>query len=42
MLYMQGPQDGISALKGDQPRILTGRSDAEAEAPILWLHNVKS
>ena len=22
--------------KGNQPRIFTGRTDAEAEAPILW------
>ena len=22
--------------KGDQPRIFTGRTDAEAEAPIFW------
>ena len=23
-------------LKGDQPSIFTGRTDAEAEAPIFW------
>ena len=23
-------------LKGNQPRIFMGRTDAEAEAPILW------
>ena len=23
-------------LKGDQPRIFTGRNDAEAEAPVFW------
>ena len=28
--------------KGYQPRILIGRTDAEAEAPILWLPDVKS
>ena len=28
--------------KGNQPRIFTGRTDAEAEAPILWLLNGKS
>ena len=28
--------------KGNQPWIFTGRSDAEAEAPILWLPDVKS
>ena len=28
--------------KGNQPWILTGRTDAEAEAPILWLPDVKS
>ena len=29
-------------LKGNQPWILIGRTDAEAEAPILWPPNVKS
>ena len=29
-------------LKGDQPRIFTGRTDIEAEAPILWPPYVKS
>ena len=29
-------------LKGNQPGIFTGRTDAEAEAPILWPPNVKS
>ena len=28
--------------KGSQPRILTGRTDAETEAPILWLPDRKS
>ena len=28
--------------KGNQPWILTGRTDAEAEAPILWAPDVKS
>ena len=28
--------------KGNQPRIFTGRTDAETEAPILWLPNAKS
>ena len=28
--------------KGNQPQILTGRTDAEAEAPILWPPDVKS
>ena len=23
-------------LKGNQPRIFTGRTDADAEAPIVW------
>ena len=27
--------------KGNQPWIFTGRTDAEAEAPILWLPNAK-
>jgi len=29
-------------LKGDQPQIFTGRTDIEAEAPILWPPYVKS
>ena len=29
-------------LKGNQPRIFTGRTDAEAEAPIHWLPDAKS
>jgi len=28
--------------KGNQSRILIGRTNAEAEAPILWPHDVKS
>ena len=28
--------------KGYQPRIFIGRTDAEAEAPILWPHDAKS
>ena len=28
--------------KGTQPWIFTGRTDAEAEAPKLWLFDVKS
>ena len=28
--------------KGNQPWIFTGRTDAEAEAPILWPPDVKS
>ena len=28
--------------KGNQPRIFIGRSDAEAEAPILWSPDAKS
>ena len=28
--------------KGDQSRILIGRTDAEAEAPILWPPDAKS
>ena len=26
--------------KGNQPRIFIGRTDAEAETPILWPHDV--
>ena len=28
--------------KGNQPRIYVGRTDAEAEAPIIWPPQVKS
>ena len=28
--------------KGNQPRIFIGRTDAEAEAPILWSPDAKS
>ena len=28
--------------KGNQPDIFIGRTDAEAEAPILWPSDVKS
>ena len=28
--------------KGNQPRIYIGRTDAEAEAPILWPPDVKN
>ena len=28
--------------KGNQPRIFTGRTDTEAEAPILWPPDAKS
>ena len=28
--------------KGNQPGIFIGRTDAEAEAPILWLSDMKS
>ena len=28
--------------KGNQPRIFIGRTDAKAEAPILWLPDAKS
>ena len=30
------------SIKGDQPWIFIGRTDAEAEAPISWLPDVKS
>ena len=28
--------------KGDQPRVFFGRTDAEAETPILWSPDVKN
>ena len=35
-------QQGPVSPKGDQPWIFIGRTDAEAEAPILWPPDVKS
>ena len=32
----------VVTFKGNQPRMLTGRTDAEAEAPILWPPGAKS
>ena len=32
----------LVGLRGNQPRILIGRTDAEAEAPVLWPPDVKS
>ena len=32
----------LANLKGNQPWIFIGRTDAEAEAPILWPHDVNS
>ena len=29
-------------LKGNQPRIFTGRTDADAEAPIVWPSDVRA
>ena len=29
-------------LKGNQPSVFTGRTDAEAKAPTLWPSDVKS
>ena len=29
-------------LKGNEPRVLTGRTDAETEAVVLWPYDVKS
>ena len=29
-------------LKGDQPCIITGRTDAEAKAPVFWSSDAKS
>ena len=43
---LEGPLDSkeIKPAKprGNQPRIFIGRTDAEAEAPVLWLLDVKS
>ena len=41
---LEGPLDSKETrqvnLKGNQPRILVGRTDAEAEAPVLWSSDV--
>ena len=37
-----GQQDQTSNLKGNQPWIYIGRTDADAEIPILWPSEVKS
>ena len=29
-------------LKGDQPRIFTGRTEAKAEAPVFWSSDANS
>ena len=39
-LEQQGDQTGQS--RGNQPWIFIGRTDAEAEVPILWLPDMKS
>ena len=43
---LESPLDGkeikLVNCKGNQSRILVGRIDAEAEAPILWPPDVKS
>ena len=33
---------GSLGLQGNQPRIFIGRTDAEAEVPILWPPDLKS
>ena len=43
---LESPLDGkeikLVNCKGNQPQILVGRTDAEAEAPILWPPDAKS
>ena len=43
---LESPLDGKEIKpvnpKGNQPSIFTGRTDAEAEAPILWPPDTKS
>ena len=34
--------DQISHLKGNQPRILVGRTDVEGETPVFWSSDMKS
>ena len=38
---LASPLDAVNP-KGNQPWIFTGRTDAEAETPILWLHDGKN
>ena len=38
---MQAPHSAVQP-DGNQPRVLTGRADAEAEAPVLWPPDAKS
>ena len=35
-------EDQISHLKGNQPRILVGRTDVEGETPVFWSSDMKS
>ena len=37
---LDSPEIKLVSLKGDQPRIVTGRTDAEAEAPVFWSSDV--
>ena len=43
---LESPSDGKETKpvypKGNEPWIFIGRTDAEAEAPMLWLPDVKS
>ena len=41
-LYLELQGDPTSHPKGDQSWVCIGRTDAEAETPILWPHHVKS
>ena len=42
--YQEDEQAGVARVhpKGDQSWVFIGRTDAEAEAPILWPPDVKS
>ena len=40
--FLDGKEIKPVSLKGNRPWILTGRNDAEAEAPVFWLPDVNS
>ena len=42
LTYQPGKRETVFHPKGNQSRIVTGRTDAEAEIPILWLPDEKN
>ena len=37
---LDGKEKKVVNLKGDKPSIFTGRTDAEAKAPVFWSSDV--